>query len=210
MQAIVEVPVFDTESPQPWPVASVAAGSWLVLDADRTDEEIGLFTGALAHRLDVESPGGRDEVMATLLGAEILIVAGGLRLLDMATGTAVVPGCCAGLEDWREWGQVLTGDSPWLGHDPGPEVEIASDGGLRVWQDGGPNRHHGRWAGTSIVLPRLILTDLLRTVQQDLVGFLALVKQWTERNGLGDDGTALVEAIDRNFTITAPLDLPID
>ncbi|MEV0111034.1 hypothetical protein AB0H42_32575 [Nocardia sp. NPDC050799] len=210
MQAVVEVPVFDTESPQPWPVASVAAGSWLALDAGCTDEEVGLFVGTLAHRLDVESPGGRDEVVARLLAEEILIVAGGLRLLDMVTGMAVVPGCCAGLEGWRDWGQVLTGGSPWLGHDPWPEVEIGSDGDLRVWQAGGANRHHGRWAGTSVVLPRLILPDLLRNVRQDLVGFLALVKQWTGRSGLGENGTALVEAIDRNFTITAPLDLPID
>jgi hypothetical protein len=28
-----------------------------------------------------------------------------------------------------------------LGHDPGPEVETGED--LRVWQDGGPNRHDG-------------------------------------------------------------------
>ncbi|MBF4999462.1 hypothetical protein IRT45_20140 [Nocardia sp. BSTN01] len=210
MQAVIEVPAFDTVSPLPWLVTSVAAGSWLALDAGCSDEEVGLFVGALAHRLDVESPGGRDEVVATLLAEEILIVAGGLRLLDTVTGMVVVPGCCAGLEDWRDWGQVLTGGSPWLGHDPGPEVEIGVDGGLRVWQDGGPNRHHGQWAGTSVVLPRLVLAGLLRNVREDLVGFLALVEAWTARNGLGENGTALVEAIDRNFTITAPLDLPSD
>lgn len=210
MQAVIEVPAFDTESLRPWPVTSVAAGAWLALAAGCTDEEVGLFVGALAHHLDVESPSGRDEVVAALLAEEILIVAGGLRLLDTVTGMAVVPGCCAGLEDWRDWGQVLTGGSPWLGHDPGPAVEIGVDGGLRVWQDGGPNCHHGRWAGTSVALPPFVLPDLLRNVQQDLVGFLALVKAWTERSGLGENGTALVTAIDRNFTITAPLNLPTD
>ncbi|MFI9536170.1 hypothetical protein ACIG56_23325 [Nocardia fusca] len=81
MQAVVEVPLFDTESPQPWPVASVAAGSWLVL--------------------------------------------------DMITGMAAVPGCCAGLEDWRDWGQVLTGGSPWLA-DGDRAGALGAQGGARV------------------------------------------------------------------------------
>lgn len=108
MQAVVEVPAFDTESRWPWPVASAAAGSWLALDAGCTDEEVGLFVGALAQRLEVESPNGRDEVVSALLAEEILIVADGLRVLDTVTGMTVVPGCCAGPADWRDWGQVLT------------------------------------------------------------------------------------------------------
>lgn len=208
MQAVIEVPAVET--PLPWPVASMAAGSWLALDAGCTDAEVGLFVCALAHRLDVESPGGREEFVAALLAEEILIVAGGLRLLDTVTGVAVVPGCCAGLEDWREWAGVLTGGSPWLGHDPSPEVEIGDDGGLRVWQDGGPNRYRGRWAGVQVVLPRPALPGLLRRVRQDLAGFLVRVRQWVECGELGENGTALVEAIDRDFAIAAPLDLAVD
>jgi hypothetical protein len=206
MQTVIRVPAFDPESPRRWPVASVAAGSWLMLKADCTDEEVGLFVAALAHRLDVESPAGRAEVVDTLLAEEVLILAGGLRLLDTLTGRAVVPGCCAGLEDWRDWAQVLTGGSPWLGHDPGPEVEVTDDE-LRVWQDGGPNRHHGPWAGVNVAVPRPLLPDLLRNAQQDLVGFLAALEAWTTRIELGESGTALVEAVDQHFTITAPLDL---
>jgi hypothetical protein len=80
-----------------------------------------------------------------LLAEEFLTAAGGLQVRDSTVGTVVTPGCCAGLEDWHDWAQVLTGDSPWLGHDPGPEVEFVGDD-LRVWQDGGPNRYRGRWA----------------------------------------------------------------
>lgn len=207
MQAVIEVPAFDAGSPRPWPVASVTAGSWLRLDAGSTDEDVGLFVAALAHQLDGEFPAGRDEIVNTLLAEELLIVAGGLQLVDTATGRTVVPGCCAGLEDWRDWAQVLTEGSPWLGHDPRPEVEAADDD-LRVWQDGGQNRHHGRWAGINIVVPRLLLPDLLRNAQQDLVGFLAALQAWTGRIGLGENGAALVEAVDQNFAITTPLVLP--
>ena len=93
------------------------------------------------------------------------------------------------------------------GHDPGPEVEAAGND-LRVWPDGRPNRHDGRWSGTNVVVPRLQLPDLLRKVQQDLVGFFAALEAWTVRIGLEASGTALVGTVDRNFTITAPLDLP--
>ena len=220
MRAVVQVPAFDAESPPPWPVAPMAAGSWLELTAEDTDRQVGLFVAALARPLDVALPGvalpgvalpgGRDEVADTLLAEEFLIVPGGLRLLDTITGSAVVPGCCAGLEDWRDWLRVAAGESPWLGHDPGPEAEIAGDT-LRVWQDGPwPARGPGRRAGTSVSVPRLALPDLLRDVRRDLLGFLDALRTWTTRIGLGERGDALVEAVDRNFAIAAPLDLAAD
>lgn len=179
----------------------------MTLNAGSTDEEVGLFVATLADRLDVEFPARRDEVVNTLLAEEFLVVAGGLQLVDTVTGTVVVPGCCAGLEDWREWAQVLTGGWPCLGHDPSPEVEACGED-LRVWQHGGPNHQQGRWAGINVVVPRRLLPDLLSKTQQDLVGFLAALEAWTGRVGLGDRGAALVEVVDQNFAITAPLVLP--
>jgi hypothetical protein len=44
------------------------------------------------------------------------------------------------------------------------------------------------------------------SVHRDLVGFLAALTAWAERIGLGPRGTALA-TIDKNFAITAPLDL---
>jgi hypothetical protein len=204
MQAVVDVPMFD-EGSTPWPIAAVAPGSWLVLHAGCTAEQVGLFVATLAARIDVASPGGRDEVVDALLAEELLIVPGGLQLNDTSTGTVVVPGCCCGLEDWREWTWVLTGGSPWLGHDPGPEVEVIG-GDLRVWQDGGPNRERGRRAEQRVDLPCRELPQLLLGVQRDLVGFLDALAGWGEQTGIGPRGTALVEMIDQNFAITAPLE----
>lgn len=203
MKAVVEVP--GSDAGWPWPVASVPAGAWLALDAGCTPEEVGLFVATLAHPLDVEPAAGREEVVATLLAEECLVVPGGLRLLDTHTGTAVVPGCCSGLEDWREWTQVLTGGSVWLGHDPGPEVEVVA-GELHVWQDGASKGRHDR--RPELVVPLVVLPDLLRTVQQDLSGFLTLLAAWTTRIGSGASGSALVEAVDRDFAVTAPWELP--
>jgi hypothetical protein len=126
-------------------------------------------------------------VVDALLAEELIIITGGLQVCDTNAGIAVMPGCCAGLEDWRDWAQVFTGDSPFLGHDPGPEVEAVCDD-LRVWQDGGPNRHRGRWAGVHVDMPRRALPDLLMGVQRNLVGFLDVLAVWTERAGLGGEG----------------------
>ena len=121
------------------------------------------------------------------------------------------PGCCCGLEDWREWIRVLTDGSPRLGHDPGPEVEVIGLD-LRVWHDGGPNRERGRWADKwaeqRVDFPCRELPRLLLGVQRDLVGFLNALAEWAEQTGIGPRGTALVEMIDQNFAATAPLELP--
>lgn len=162
---------------------------------------------ALAARIEVLPPGGRADVVDALLAEELQIIAGGLRVGDPSTGRAVVPGCCAGLEDWRDWAQALAGSSPWLGHDPGPQIEAVGED-LRVWQDGGPDRHRGRWTGLHVDLPHHALPQLLMDAQRDLVGFLDALDGWAERADLGRKGTALVRAIDRSFTITAPWDLP--
>lgn len=206
MQAAVEVPMLGSDDP-PWPVEPLAPGSWLVLNADCVDERIGLFVAALANQTEVAPPGGRNEVVDALLAEELLIAAGGLQVSDTRTGMTVAPGCCSGLEDWRDWAQLLTGSAPWLGHDPGPEVEVVGED-LRVWQDGGPNRHHGRWAGHHVQLPRRALPQLLMGVQRDLVGFLDALARWAARAELGQRGAALVTAVDQHFTITEPLDLP--
>ena len=210
LQAVVEVPMFE-EGPAPWPVAAAAPDSWLVLDAGCTADQVGLFVATLAARIDVAPPGGRDEVVDALLAEELLIVAGGLQLSDTEAGTVVVPGCCCGLEDWREWIRVLTDGSPWLGHDPGPEVEVIGLG-LRVWQDGGPNRERGRWADRwaeqRVDFPRRELAPLLLGVQRDLVGFLNALAKWAEQTGIGSRGAALVEMVDQSFAVTAPLELP--
>ncbi|MFD0973788.1 hypothetical protein ACFQ3X_34995, partial [Plantactinospora endophytica] len=111
MQAVVEVPALNNDSTPPWPVAQTAPWSWLPLSADCTDEELGLFVAALAARIEVLPPGRRDEVVDALLAEELLIIAGGLQVGDPITGKVVVPGCCAGLEDWRDWAQALAGGS---------------------------------------------------------------------------------------------------
>jgi hypothetical protein len=95
MQAVVRTPAIDPDAPPPWAIEPMAPDSWLALDAACTDEQVALFVLSLADPIDVSPPGGPTEVVDALLAQDLLIVAGGLRLGDTATGVAVSPGCCA-------------------------------------------------------------------------------------------------------------------
>lgn len=123
--------------------------------------------------------------------------AGGLRLHDSVTGATVVPGCCAGLEDWRDWALVAAGESRWLGHDPSPRAEALS-GHARIWQNG--------HAGPTVDVPWTAFPELLARVHRDLAAFAGRLAEWAAR--WGDRGAALVAKIDHDFAMTVPLKAP--
>ncbi|WP_246635843.1 hypothetical protein [Actinoplanes hulinensis] len=177
----IEVPLF-TEPPPPWPVAAAEPWSWLPLDGDLTDEQTGLFVAVIA--------GG--QTLTDLLDEETIIVPGGLVVDD-----SIHPGCCCGLEDWREWLDLLDGGHPWLGHSPDPVVEHRG-GTLRVWQDG---KTRDRYAD----IPRTDLFGMLRQVHRDLNAFLAVLGRWVAAHGADP---ALVTLIDQSLQISAPLGYP--
>nr|BFD86889.1 hypothetical protein StreXyl84_62900 [Streptomyces sp. Xyl84] len=57
-----------------------------------------------------------------------LFAAGGFRVTDLATDTVFVePGCCNGLETWRDWLEVLDGTGCYFGHDPSSAAERVGD-----------------------------------------------------------------------------------
>lgn len=80
MQAVVEVPNFDFEPPQPWPVSSADPYSWVPINGGCSDAEVGLFVSGLTLGLEVAEPGDREDVVANLLAAETLFQPGGGRL----------------------------------------------------------------------------------------------------------------------------------
>ncbi|NMO56964.1 hypothetical protein HH310_38040 [Actinoplanes sp. TBRC 11911] len=129
--------------------------------------------------------------------------AGGLRLGD--DGFVIDPGCCVGLDEWRDWRLVIGGEVIYLGHDPDPLVEHRGPV-VRVWMTGGQHS-----SGTAlnpdephIDIPRHVLPALLGAVQQDLAGFLTALHPWVQgiRADLADP---LVAAVDRRLRISAPL-----
>ncbi|GIH71974.1 hypothetical protein [Sphaerimonospora thailandensis] len=156
-----------------WPVAE-SAGRIAISDR-LAPAEIGAVVATLAQ-MNLDAGDGPDlagsdttALLGGLLGRDGLILPGGLEMRDLGTGVTVVPGCCCGLESWREWAQVPSGEYLWLGHDPSPSIALDGER-LRVCQDGGLS---GESDPEHVVdLPVSLLPELLLSVRRDLVGFL--------------------------------------
>ncbi|MGW6061665.1 hypothetical protein [Streptomyces sp. NPDC055189] len=128
-----------------------------------------------------------------------VVAPGGLRLRDTETGVTALPGCCNGLENWRDWLDLLDGEEPWLGHDPTPGVEHLG-ATVRLWPDGDDRE------GIPILLPLAQLPALLRSVQEQLVGFLSSVEEWTTRYA-PPLATAVAAKLSEDLAIGGPLHL---
>ncbi|MFD3696197.1 hypothetical protein ACFWUZ_08540 [Streptomyces sp. NPDC058646] len=154
----------------------------LVLGAAMTGQEVERALAVIAAASGAEG---------ALADAECLIAPGGVQLRDAATGVRIPPGCCFGLESWRDWAVLAEGRMPeWTGHGPLPEVEFLEDGVIRMTgSQGVPQRRRGEVAG------------LLEGVRQALLGFLGRVARQTgPRSGAG----ALVRRLDEEFGVTHP------
>ncbi|MFI6811903.1 hypothetical protein ACIBG7_05815 [Nonomuraea sp. NPDC050328] len=129
--------------------------------------------------------------------------AGGLRITS--ADTVIDPGCCVGLDEWRDWIDALNDQPVFLGHNPDVWLEIRGPI-LRLRQDNdGPQP--GKQPDPSeqyIDIPREALPALLQGVRQDLTGFLAALHPWAHDLApkLADQ---LVQTVDRRLEISAPL-----
>lgn len=186
-----------------WPVADV--GPWLALSDALTADEVGAAVARIAayNHLDDRTvwPGDDDPLTAVLpvvaAGPEpgSLVVPGGLRLTDPVTGARVDPGCCSGLEDWREWYEIPAGRSPDLGHDPDPWVERRPGGTVRVWAD----EEGSSWVDTHVE----DLTGLVDGVRADLAGFLRALRSWAD-DVVPAGADKLVANLDRHLRVSEP------
>lgn len=137
-----------------------------------------------------------------LLEAEKAIAPGGLRIRRTDIDVKAPPGCDCGLEDWREWLDVLTGETPWLGHDPSPRIEHA-DKLIRLWADGGEEATKAP-SVRPVEIPVGDLVGILYSVRDAMHGFLSLTKQWATCHvpSLAMD---LATKLDEDLAISAPL-----
>ncbi|WP_327176581.1 hypothetical protein OG599_15585 [Streptomyces sp. NBC_01335] len=189
-----------------WPVADLPPYRFMALSGRISSLEVGSALAILADynaQADDDDipPADAGEALRGLLETDMVIAQGGLSVHDTRTDVTVRPGCCFGLEDWREWLHVAAGETVWLGHDPSPRLEHA-DGVVRLWQDGADARNAPSVQPVEIVVGEL--PALLRTVQEDLQGFLALAEQWAAHHVPGLAGE-LSARLDEGLTIGAPL-----
>jgi hypothetical protein len=180
-----------------WPVADLPAYRLTPISGDLSPAEVGTAVATIADYNDTEYMPNADarELLQRTIDAECMLAQGGLRLHGPATGVTVDPGCCCGLESWRDWLDLVDGTVPWLGHDPSPRVELR-DGIAHVW----PTAHGG-----TPIEPRVAdVPGLLAQAQQQLQGFLQVVMAWATPFG-EEVAAGLVDALDQHLDITRPL-----
>jgi hypothetical protein len=202
-------PVLETYSPAGfdlWPVAGSAPYGFLALDGTLGPAQVGTAVMRIAACNDVDPEhDGRPPRPADPLGSFLhglltmpdpLFAAGGLRVTDTVVGTTLVPGCCTGLEDWREWFDVVEADVDGgrgrFGHDPSPMAERVGET-VRLTVDA------ERDDSPVIEVPVAELRLLLAGAERDLAAFLRLAADWAAAQLPGHAGpvtAALARALD--------------
>ncbi|WP_030320905.1 hypothetical protein [Streptomyces flavochromogenes] len=189
-----------------WPVVESEPYGFLPLSGRLGTAEVGTAVMRIAeYNSDETADEGRPprptdplgSFLHGLLTVEELSAAGGLRVTDTATGVTLLPGCCNGLEERRDWFEVLDGDG-WagFGHDPSPLAERVGDA-VRLTVD------VERADSPVIELPVTDLRRLLADAERDLTGFLRLADEWTARY-VPDHATAVTGALARALALPAP------
>jgi hypothetical protein len=176
---------------------------WLRISGNLSSEEtarlMALWAGGVTD--DGTPPGA---MVDALIRAGDWSVFGGLRLTDLDTGARVDPGCCLLLADWRSWVGVDRGAYPDIGHD-GPWADL-DDEGLTIWPAGGED-HRDSFVreGLPVRVRREQVPELLRSVQNDLIGLLRCLERWALEN-CPQHADALVALADQVFAVRRPLD----
>ncbi len=171
-----------------------------MLDGELTPAQVGTAVMRIADCNDFEPEEGHGPCPTDPLGAFLrglltmtdLFAAGGFRVTDSVTGTVFVePGCCNGLETWRDWLDVLDGTGcASFGHDPSSAAERVGDS-VRLTLDA-----EAKDGSPVIELPVDRVRALVTGAQQDLRDFLGLAGTWAGRH-LPTHGAAVTAALAR-------------
>ncbi|MFG2846409.1 hypothetical protein ACGF12_25025 [Kitasatospora sp. NPDC048296] len=203
-------PVLEIRTPDGftlWPTGAHKPYEFLVLDGTLTPEEVGTAVWLLAATNDVDPEEGEDRgprpddplgaLLHGLLTMEYLFAPGGFRVTDTTTGAVLEPGCCNGLEEWRDWLEVTDGcGEAGFGHDPDAGAERLGRV-VRLTADTSE-------ANSPVIeLPVEELRRLIAGAEQDLRDFVRLAGGWAELQ-LPERGAAVTAALARALDLEDP------
>jgi hypothetical protein len=187
MTAVIETSLLG--EPPKWNVSDHLPSSWLRLWGGNSNEEVGRFVYELAKYNSLELERSTTEILQSIVESEYLVLAGGLLIQNGEV--EIIPGCCGGIEDWREWYGIPDGHFPWLGHEPGAWVEKFKDV-VRIWGDTESTFH--------LDIPMQQIDLQLESVRQDMQQFLKCCADWIASSEERQvDG--LLEKIAHSFSI---------
>ncbi|MFD8566671.1 hypothetical protein [Streptomyces sp. NPDC059639] len=184
MQPVLEIVAADDFAL--WPVSEHESYGYLVLDGELTPAEVGTAVMRIADSNNFTSEEEHGPCPTDPLGAFLhglltmpdLIAAGGFRVADIGTDAVFVePGCCNGLETWRDWLEVLDGTGcSYFGHDPSSAAERIGDT-VRLTLDA-----HVKDGSPVIELRVDQVRTLVTGAEADLRNFHSLAETWAEKH----------------------------
>ncbi|HEY8563766.1 MAG TPA: hypothetical protein VIL74_25530 [Pyrinomonadaceae bacterium] len=193
IEAIVKIDSFEITAP--WEVAENKF-FYTRLFAGMDEAEIGSIMLASIFPLTDEmvKENAADTLRAFVDNEEGFVLGGGLLFKE--NGAAKVsPGCCGGLEDWRDWFAVANGSGGiWTGHDPESLIE-KNDRLIKIWNDAETKDDE-----FSIELMPEEFIRLLELVERDLTDFLDRLRRWTTVHATGMENE-VVDYFAKNMNI---------
>lgn len=204
LEAVIEAPWYEGAPPWPWPVAGLASFRVIRLWEGLSEPEVGLVAGQLISYNDHDGNaplGDAATALRWLASRETIIAPGGIRALAPELAP-IEPGCCCGIETWREWNKAPSRDL-WLGHDPAPWTEGRGSDVL-VWSDGGVVPLDDPSKAFAITFSYTQFRAALESVERDLQAFLILFEVWACGVSDGELAAQVSRAIDTSFQISAP------
>jgi hypothetical protein len=196
LQAVIEAPYFQDKFICHWDVPPFKPFSWIRLSGEMTYPEIGLVFAQLVQYNKVDLSGESYTVLKQILETESLVLPGGIQAVW--ADKVISPSCCCGLETWRDWQEFLkTGETPWLGHDPSPWLEIRGDL-IRIWSDGGLGESIKN--AVYIEIERSAFRAGIQSAEKDLQAFLFCIGSWALEVGF-EQSDELFQKFDQCFHI---------
>lgn len=130
--------------------------------------------------------------------SETLLLAGGIRITSGEN--VILPGCCCGIESWREQLRALEGYPVWLGHDPAPWSEVNGQDVL-FWADGGLGEKR---SDVQIRIARSQVPMLQLKLARDMAGFLSALRRWSHFHMDPSAAETFVTKLDSAWRISNP------
>ncbi|MEE1782477.1 hypothetical protein PUR71_06010 [Streptomyces sp. SP17BM10] len=196
-------PVLETAAPADfglWPIGTFTPHGFVVVDGATAPADLGTALASIAQGTvpldgDAPDPAEADDpvgaFLSGLLTSPYPYAPGGFRVTDTGTGTVFDPGCCNGLDEWREWLEVLDGDGTGgFGHGPTPLAQRRGDV-VRLTVDMDLKQD-----SPVIEVPVDELRALVARAEQDLRDFVGRAGRWAERH-LPDHAAAIAAALAR-------------
>jgi hypothetical protein len=178
LQLIPAVEVWPWEVPTGW-APSVNSQVWIELHGSTPLVDVARVVARVAS-YGHDMPDSAKDAANLIIVDHCCAVAGGL--IARKDALELEPGCCCGLESWRDWIGLRPGSpSVWLGHDPDQGVDCGPDAAVIG--------REGRYP-VQIAVDYDELAKAVAGAESDLRAFLDRLRDWAGDVGVPPDELA--------------------